>query len=185
MRARLTGGDGRGNICRRRGATVGSRRVFHPVPPLDVGRGKAFSGTPSLPVVMPGVVPGIHSPPLPRPLPARTAMPQDVDARNKSAAVRFNFGTGSVPTRRDRLHSPLVTPDLIRGPGKPGGNGACGPRIKSGVTAGEKDGGCGRAAIRVPIRRKGRKPACPNALHRVRPILTGQQWNKSGHDERG
>ena len=34
--------------------------------------------------VMPGLVPGIHVPPPPRPRPARTAMPQDVDARNKS-----------------------------------------------------------------------------------------------------
>ena len=34
--------------------------------------------------VMPGLVPGIHAPLPPRPLPARTAMPQDVDARNKS-----------------------------------------------------------------------------------------------------
>ncbi len=33
---------------------------------------------------MPGLVPGIHVPPPPRPRPARTAMPQDVDARNKS-----------------------------------------------------------------------------------------------------
>ena len=34
--------------------------------------------------VMPGLVPGIHVPPPFRPLPARTAMSQDVDARNKS-----------------------------------------------------------------------------------------------------
>ena len=39
--------------------------------------------------------------------------------------------------------------------------------------------------IRVPIQRKGRKPACTNALHRLRPILTGQQWNKSEHDDKG
>ncbi len=35
-------------------------------------------------VVMAGLVPAIHVPPPPRPLPACTAMPQDVDARNKS-----------------------------------------------------------------------------------------------------
>ena len=34
--------------------------------------------------VMPGLVPGIHVGPPPRPLPARTAMPRDVDGRNKS-----------------------------------------------------------------------------------------------------
>ena len=34
--------------------------------------------------VMPGLVPGIYVPPPPRPLPARTVMPQDVDARNES-----------------------------------------------------------------------------------------------------
>ena len=39
-------------------------------------------------------------------------------------------------------------------------------------------------SIRVPIRRKSRKPACTDALNPVRPILTGQQWNKSGHDGR-
>ena len=42
------------------------------------------SVAPLSPTVMPGLVPGIHVPPLPRPSPARTAMPQDVDARNKS-----------------------------------------------------------------------------------------------------
>ena len=42
-------------------------------------------------VVMPGLVPGIHVPPPPRPFPAHTATPQDVDARNKSIAVRFGF----------------------------------------------------------------------------------------------
>ena len=63
--------------------------------------------------------------------------------------------------------------------------GVTGPRNKSGVTTGGKDARCGRAAIRVPIRRKGRKSACTNALRRVQPIQTGQQWNKSGHDERG
>ncbi len=35
-------------------------------------------------VVMPGLVPGIHVPPPLGPRPARTAMPQDVDTRNKS-----------------------------------------------------------------------------------------------------
>ncbi len=59
------------------------------------GRGtgrRAVSSTDVLPCiaipashfVMPGLVPGIHVPPPPRPFPARTAMPQDVDARNKS-----------------------------------------------------------------------------------------------------
>ncbi len=42
------------------------------------------NAAPLSPTVMPGLVPGIHVPPPPRPLPARTAMPQDVDARNKS-----------------------------------------------------------------------------------------------------
>ena len=49
---------------------------------------------------MAGLVPGIYVGPPPRSLPARTAMQYDVDARNKSIAVRFNFGTGSVPIRR-------------------------------------------------------------------------------------
>ena len=38
----------------------------------------------------------------------------------------------------ETVSAPVVTPDLIRGPGKPGEGGACGsgPRIKSGVTTG-------------------------------------------------
>ena len=42
------------------------------------------SVAPLSPAVMPGLVPGIHAPPPPRPCPARTATPQDVDARNES-----------------------------------------------------------------------------------------------------
>ena len=45
---------------------------------LDEGAGN------SPPSVMPGLVPGIHAHPPARPRTARTAMPQDVDARNKS-----------------------------------------------------------------------------------------------------
>ena len=59
-------------------------------------------------------------------------------ARNKSIAVRFRISdTGSAPMS-ETVSAPVVTPDLIRGPGKPGEGGACGsgPRIKSGVTAG-------------------------------------------------
>ena len=44
-------------------------------PPLEFRR---------TPIVMPGLVPGIHVGPPPRPLPARTATPRDVDGRNKS-----------------------------------------------------------------------------------------------------
>ena len=54
---------------------------------IGPGNGKGRRHSPallSLPVVMPGLVPGIHVPPPPRPHPARTAMPQDVDVRNKS-----------------------------------------------------------------------------------------------------
>ena len=59
-------------------------------------------------------------------------------------------------------------------------------RNKSGHDGGggDKEGGCGQAAIRVPIRRAGRKPACTDALRRVQPILTGQQWTCSGHHGR-
>ena len=37
----------------------------------------------------------------------RTAVPRDMDARNNSTAVRFNFGTGSVPTRETVFASSL------------------------------------------------------------------------------
>ncbi len=52
-----------------------------------LGQGRAVSassGTPPPLVVMPGLVPGIHAFPPVRPLPVRTATPQDVDTRNKS-----------------------------------------------------------------------------------------------------
>ena len=45
---------------------------------------------------MPGLVPGIHVAPPPRLCPARTAMPQDVDARNKSG--HDGVGAGGAPT---------------------------------------------------------------------------------------
>ncbi len=62
----------------------------------------------------------------------------DVDARNKSIAVRFNFGTGSVPMGETVSAPPLVTPDLFRGPDcqAPLSPGFPGPRNKSGVTTG-------------------------------------------------
>ena len=73
---------------------------------------------------------------------------------------------------------PAVTPDLIRGPepqappspGFPriGVRGEPGPRIKSGVTAGDTGGRCERAAIRASIRPMRRKPADNRAIHPVR-----------------
>ena len=62
-------------------------------------------------------------------------------ARTRSIAVRFSF-SAPVPCPREAVSAPpVVTPDLIRGPGKPGEGGACGPgpRIKSGVTTGGKE----------------------------------------------
>ena len=60
------------------------------------------------------------------------------------------------------LVSPAVTPDLIRGPGKPGEGGACGPRIgvrdrpgpriKSGVTARGGDGPACRHRARSEVK---------------------------------
>ena len=62
-------------------------------------------------------------------------------------------------------------PDRCPGQACPGSrSGAWTPDQVRGDNRGRKDGGCGRAAIRVPIRRKGRKPTSTNALHRVRPI---------------
>ncbi len=76
---------------------------------------------------MPGLVPGIHVPPPPRPRPARSTMPQDVDARNKSGHDGWGERrTGECPPR------PTLSPPFGAEP---------------------------------PERR------------------TGQQWNKSGHDE--
>ena len=42
-------------------------------------------------------------------------------------------------------------------------------------------------AGRIPCPEPAEEPetARTNALHPVRPILTGQQWNKSGHDGGG
>ena len=59
--------------------------------------------------------------------------------RTRFTSVRFSLRGGFCPDEPDRRHlPPLVTPDLIRGLGKPGERGACGPgpRIESGVTSG-------------------------------------------------
>ena len=52
--------------------------------------------------VLPGLVPAIHVGPPPRTLPARTAMPQDVDGRNKSGhdGGGDDGGTGAATERR-------------------------------------------------------------------------------------
>ena len=42
-------------------------------------------------------------------------------------------------------------------------------------SGGDEEGWCGRAAIRVPIRRKGRKPACIDVLHPIQPVQTGHR----------
>ena len=56
--------------------------------PAAIAFGRALFFDPRLSTstssVMPGLVPGIHVPPPARPLPAHTAMVQDVDGRNKS-----------------------------------------------------------------------------------------------------
>ena len=51
---------------------------------IEARKGARAISPANTPYVMPGLVPGIHVPPPARPLPAHTAMPQDVDARNKS-----------------------------------------------------------------------------------------------------
>ena len=50
----------------------------------------------------------------------------------------LDFRRGLCAHERQHLRSSIVTPDLFRGPGKPGESGACGPgpRNKSGVTIG-------------------------------------------------
>ncbi len=82
------------------------------------------------------------------PLTGPRQRPPNRHARTRSIAVRFNLRGGLCRNGRDRRRPPVVTPDLFRGPGKPGGGGACGPRIgvrgrpgprnKSGVTRGEQ-----------------------------------------------
>ena len=46
--------------------------------------GLDFLPAPTSHIVVPGLVPGIHVPPQAHPLPAHTATPQYVDARNQS-----------------------------------------------------------------------------------------------------
>ena len=66
----------------------------------------------------------------------------DVDARNKSIAVRFNFRTGSVPMGETVSAPSAVTPALSRGPElqAPPSPGFPRPRLKSGVTTGGQRG---------------------------------------------
>ena len=88
-------------------------------------------------------------------------------ARTCSTAVRFNFGTGSVPTRRDRLHPP-----------------SCHPGLDPGSRA------IGTALARLPWtpdQVRGDSKGRGGLVHGRGgwlEILTGQQWNKSGHDGR-
>ena len=73
-------GRGRGRVGR-------SVRTAMLVPSIERSRTVArpsHSAPRPPPIVMPGLVPGIHVEPPPRSLRARTAMPQDVDGRNKS-----------------------------------------------------------------------------------------------------
>ena len=98
-------------------------------------------------------------------------------ARTCSTAVRFNFGTGSVPTG-GTVSAPCCHPGLDPGSRPvpdtdPGTTGTAlawlpwTPDQVRGDSGGDKDGGGRRAAIRVPIRRKSRKPTSTNALHPV------------------
>ena len=61
--------------------------------------------------------------------PSRPRHPHRLSPRPCAIAVRFGLGGGLCRNGRDRRRPPVVTPDLFRGPGKPGGGGACGPRI--------------------------------------------------------
>ncbi len=107
-------------------------------------------------------------------------------ARTCSTAVRLRFRGRHRAHERGRLHPPCCHPGLDPG-SREVGRGRClwlwTPDQVRGDSGGERT--AGRAAIRVPIRRNGRKPACTNASCRIQPILTGQQWNKSGHDDMG
>ena len=73
----------------------------------NVGRGERSPALLTLPAVMPGLVPGIHVPPPPRPLLARTAMPQGVDARNKSGHDGGGNGDGETPMRLNSRPEPV------------------------------------------------------------------------------
>jgi len=71
---------------------------------LDPRHGFRSAGIP--PTVMPGLVPGIHVLRPVRPFPAHTAMPQDVDTRNKSG---YDDKKGSAGGRR---HRPTLSPTV-------------------------------------------------------------------------
>ena len=92
--------------------------------PRSVSRSGGRAGNPPLPTpctrsteVKPdsnGTSPGIHVPPSPRPRPVRTAMPQDVDARNKSGHDDMGTGRASAMTgggrRSHRRSAPAARP---------------------------------------------------------------------------
>ena len=64
--------------------------------------------------VMPGLVPGIHVHPPAHPLPAHAAMPQDVDARNKSGHDGRWLRERPAPTRTGGRGADW-TPEQVRG----------------------------------------------------------------------
>ena len=68
---------------------------------------------PAPPVVMPGLVPGIHVGPPPRPLPARTAMPRDVDGRNKSGHDGGGVTTGEPGRQAGAAGAPIVPASAV------------------------------------------------------------------------
>ncbi len=69
------------------------------------------------------LVPGIHVPPPPRPCPVRTAMPQDVDARNKSGHDGGGTVAGVTRARRNSHPEPADPSKTLRyrgpSPGRP------------------------------------------------------------------
>ena len=81
--------------------------------------GRAFSGHPLPPAVMPGLVPGIHTPPPPRPRPARTAMPHGVDARNKSGHDAVGEGGARPRTATGDAGAPKFVSRADRSAGNP------------------------------------------------------------------
>ncbi len=121
--------------------------------------------------VMPGLVPGIHALRHRGARRQRAGRRRDVDARTCSIAVRLRFRGRLRAHERGRPFPPVVTPDLIRGPGKPGEGGACGsgPRIKSGVTTGGK----GRWA-------RSESAAAGHALPRPLPRAGGEKVRRDG-----
>ena len=142
--------------------------------------------------VMPGLVPGIHVLRHRGARRQRARRRRDVDARNKSTAVRLRWGEPGARRWYRRVSGPSTgSGHGLRRAGAAGFIAPCPRVISTGARSAERRNLFARAFRRrngqiSPLRRPfGPAPVEMTRGWRPPEVLTGQQWNKSGHDDIG